>query len=130
MDESEGVRAMDLISMAVGAAIGMVLVVIAVLIIVAMKKPEDISWLKEIWQKQLDQNERKINIMQSIDYGVQGLISVLKSEKTDPYEAFQNWMLNHGFSDVANWKPDEFDSERLGAAVDSYYKMKIGGKPF
>jgi hypothetical protein len=39
-------------------------------------------------------------------------------------------MRNHGFSDVANWKSDEFDSERLTAAVDSYYKMKIGGKPF
>jgi hypothetical protein len=130
VDESEGVRAMDLISMFVGAAIGMVLLWVIFMLITTLKKPEDLSWLKEVWQKQLDQNERKIAILQGIADRLHDNFDIMSLCKTDPYEAFQNWMRNHGFSDVANWKPDEFDSERLTAAVDSYYKMKIGGKPF
>ena len=40
----------------------------------------------------------------------------------DPYEAFDAWMRDNGFADVADSEPEDVDLDRLHEAVKAYGK--------
>ena len=42
------------------------------------------------------------------------------SKYLDPYEAFDLWMRNNGFLDVANCRPEDVDLNRLNEAIEQY----------
>ena len=110
----------------IGMAIGVLVTVTYFLLLVYLKKPEDLGWLHAAWDKQLVLSETRNYLINNLVTNLNRALDYYKIATTGRVDLneFRKWLNANGFADITECNPLEVDSHRIHDAMKAYWRSR------